>query len=120
MNTTPEFSRVNRPVRAAENYYSRLSRFYDGLASSEKKFIRNGLELLDPQPGERILEIGFGTGYAQQAIAKAVQGGSSIGLDISFGMGEVAQKRLASAGLVEEASLVRSDTLPIPFKSEVF
>ncbi len=120
MNTIPEFSRVNRPIQAAEDYYSRLSRFYDGLASSEKKFIRDGLELLDPQPGEQILEVGFGTGYAQQHIARAVQGGSSIGLDLSVGMGKVAQNRLSSVGLLHQVSLVRSDTLPIPFQSQVF
>jgi demethylmenaquinone methyltransferase/2-methoxy-6-polyprenyl-1,4-benzoquinol methylase len=120
MNTTPEFSRVNRSIQAAENYYSRLSKVYDLLASSEKKFVRQGLDLLDPQPGERILEIGFGTGYAQQHIARATRGGSSFGLDLSSGMGEVAQKRLSSAGLLDQVSLVRSDTLPLPFQNQVF
>ena len=120
MNTTPEFSRVNRPVQAAEEYYSRLSRLYDGLASSEKKFIRDGLELLDPQRGEQILEVGFGTGYAQQYIAPAVQGGLSVGLDLSVGMGKVAQRRLSRAGLLGQVGLVRSDTLPIPFQSQIF
>lgn len=120
MKKIPDFSRVYRPVQEAEEYYSRLSRIYDGLASSEKKFIRQGLELLDPRPGERILEIGFGTGYAQQYIARAVQGGSSIGLDLSIGMGEVAQNRLKSAGLWDQVSLVRSNTLPLPFQSHYF
>ena len=59
MKLNQEFSRVNRPVQAAESYYSRLSRVYDLLASSEKRFIRQGLDLLDPHPGEMILKIGF-------------------------------------------------------------
>jgi ubiquinone/menaquinone biosynthesis C-methylase UbiE len=115
-----DFSRVNRPVQAAESYYSNLSKLYDWLASSEKRFIRLGLALLDPQPEERILEIGFGTGYAQQYIAQSVKNGLSAGLDLSIGMGRVAQKRLSRAGLLDQVDLVRSDTLPIPFQEGIF
>lgn len=117
MKPVREISRVNRPVRAAESYYSKLSRIYDWLASSEKRFIRLGLALLRPQPGESILEIGSGTGYAQQLIASKVENGKSIGLDLSTGMMEVAQKRLSKA---VRAELVQSDTLPIPFEEDIF
>ena len=120
MKPYQDFSRVNRPVQAAESYYSNLSRFYDWLASSEKRFIRLGLSLLHSQPGERILEIGFGTGYAQQYIAQSVKNGLSAGLDLSIGMGRVAQKRLSRAGLLDQVDLVRSDTLPIPFQDGIF
>ena len=111
---------MNRPVQAAESYYSNLSRFYDWLASSEKRFIRLGLALLHPRPGERILEIGFGTGYAQQYIAQSVKNGLSAGLDLSIGMGRVAQRRLSRAGLLDQVDLVQSDTLPIPCQEGVF
>ncbi len=111
---------MNRPVRAAESYYSNLSRFYDWLASSEKRFVRLGLGLLRPRPGERILEIGFGTGYAQQYIAQSVKNGLSAGLDISIGMGRVAQRRLSRAGLLDQVDLMQSDTLPIPCQEGVF
>ncbi len=114
MKRFQDFSRVDRPVQAAESYYSSLSGIYDGLASSEKKFIRRGLELLDPQPGEWILEIGYGTGYAQQRIAQMVRGGFSVGLDLSSGMSKVAQRRLSRTGLLGQVGLVQSDTLPIP------
>ena len=120
MKPFQDFSRVNRPIQAAESYYSNLSRVYDYLASSEKKFIRLGLSLLHPQPDERILEIGYGTGYAQQYIAQSVKKGLSAGLDLSIGMGRVAQRRLSRAGLLERVGLVRSDTLPIPFQSQIF
>ncbi len=120
MKPNQEFSRVNRPVQAAESYYSRLSRVYDLLASSEKRFIRQGLDLLDPQPGEMILEVGFGTGYAQQRIAQAIGGGFSAGLDLSIGMGKVAQRRLFRSRLLEQVGLVQSDTLPIPFQNNIF
>jgi len=105
---------------AAEEYYSKLSRYYDWLASSEKRFIRIGLSLLSPQAGERILEIGFGTGYAQQMIAQNVQNGLSVGLDLSAGMGKVAQKKLSGSGILDRVDLVQSDTLPIPLQENYF
>jgi len=120
MKPLQEFSRVNRPVQAAGSYYSSLSRIYDLLASSEKRFIKLGLALLRPRPGERILEIGFGTGYAQQQIAQAVESGFSVGLDLSPGMAQVAQKRLSQLGILDQTGLVQSDTMPIPFQSGFF
>ena len=115
-----DFSRVNRPIAEAGSYYSRLAPFYDWLASSEKRFVRLGLGLLHPEPGERILEIGFGTGYAQQHIAQAVKSGLSIGLDLSSGMCQVAHDRLSQAGIRDLTELLQSDTLPIPFSDNVF
>jgi demethylmenaquinone methyltransferase/2-methoxy-6-polyprenyl-1,4-benzoquinol methylase len=120
MNFHQEYSRVHRPVEAAGDYYSRLSAFYDLLAASEKKFIRQGLEALNPSPDERILEIGFGTGYAQLIIAKAIGEGFSAGLDLSGGMSKITQKKVVQAGLSDRVGLVQSNTLPIPFQKDVF
>ncbi len=114
------FSRVNRSMSEAERYYSRLSRAYDWLAASEKKFINRGLELLNPLEGEKILEIGFGTGFAQENIIRAIRAGLSAGLDLSAGMGNVARRNLSKAGIAERMALVLSDTLPIPFQRESF
>ncbi len=114
-NSRIPFSRVNRSMSEAERYYSRLSRIYDWLAASEKKFKNHGLELLNPLEGERILEIGFGTGFAQEKIIRAVGAGLSVGLDLSIGMGNAAKRNLSKTGLAERMALVQSDTLPIPF-----
>ena len=114
------FTRVNRSIDEAEGYYSRLSVIYDWLAGSEKKFVRKGIELLKPREGEKILEIGFGTGYAQLQIGPAVGKGFSAGLDLSIGMGRIAQQLLRKAGLGDRIGLVRSNTLPIPFQAGIF
>jgi len=110
---------VNRSEADAETYYSRLSSFYDLLAASEKKFIIRGLELLKPVSGETILEIGFGTGRAQLMIGKAVKTGLSAGVDLSEGMCRVAQKKAAAAGLSSRVSLIRNNSLPMPFSEGV-
>ena len=112
-----DFTRVNRSILAAGSYYSTLAPWYDLLASSEKKYIKSGLELLNPQPGELILEIGFGTGFAQLRIADSVVDGFSIGLDLSPGMAAIAQEKLGRSASRARAGLVCSDSLPIPLKT---
>ena len=104
----PRYSRVNRPLAEAQSYYSRLSSIYDFLAASEKKFIKQGLDLLDPKDGEMILEIGSGTGYAQLHLVKMVGRGKVIGLDLSAGMCLVAQQNLIQAGLSSHYNLIQN------------
>jgi ubiquinone/menaquinone biosynthesis C-methylase UbiE len=121
MGTGPEgFSRVHRPLSKAGEYYSRLASWYDLLAASEKKFIHRGVELLEPQSGERILEIGFGTGCAQGLIIPILKNGFSAAVDISPGMARLAQRKLELAGMADRSSLAISDSLPLPFQSNVF
>ena len=115
-----DFSRVNRPLAQGAAYYSRLAPWYDLLAASEKKFIWMGLDLLDPQPGENILEIGFGTGAAQGKLIPAVKSGLSVGVDLSTGMASWAKRKLERANLASQALLVCSDSLPLPFCRNAF
>ena len=121
MGTRPEdFSRVNRPLAKAADLYTRLAPWYDLLAASEKKFIRRGVELLDPQSGERILEIGFGTGYAQEHLISTINTGFSAAVDLSPGMAYQAQRKLRLAGLLDRCGLTISDSLPLPFPTNTF
>jgi len=65
-----EILRVEGDVRAT---YAKLSRVYAAVEGIfEKKLRQRGLELLNIQEGETVLEIGSGTGYALVEIAKAV------------------------------------------------
>src|SRR6185503_7087712 len=110
-------SRVNRSKEAARASYNRLSRWYDAIAgSTEKKYRDWGLEKLSAQPGEKILEIGFGTGHCLIALANAVgPQGQVIGLDISDGMLAIAQERLRQEGLNERADLHLGDAAKLDF-----
>jgi demethylmenaquinone methyltransferase/2-methoxy-6-polyprenyl-1,4-benzoquinol methylase len=121
MDSKPEnISPVNRPLSQAAAYYSRLAPYYDVLAGSEKKFIHQGLSLLNPQPGEWILEIGFGTGFAQQHLIPAVGNGLSVGSDLSMGMARMSSRKMHKAGLGGQTNLVCSDSLPLPFPANLF
>lgn len=75
--------------------YDRLSRWYDLIAgSSEQRFRKIGLEMLSPQPGEKIMELGCGTGQSILTINEATgKNGLAIGLDLSSGMLKVAKAR---------------------------
>lgn len=109
--------RVNRSKEAARQSYNRLSRWYDLVAgSTEKKYRDWGLEKLSAQPGETILEIGFGTGHCLLSLAKAVgPAGRVFGLDISDGMLAIARERLRREGLAERADLHLGDAADLNF-----
>ena len=114
--------RVLRSKDDAKLNYDRLSRWYDLITgSSEWYFTRSGLSLLNAQPGENVLEIGYGTGKALLELSRAVApDGYSAGIDISTGMRDVARKRLQSAGLLDKIDLRVGDALYLPYQPGIF
>jgi ubiquinone/menaquinone biosynthesis C-methylase UbiE len=115
-------SRVTRSKAEAALSYNRLSRWYDWIAgSTERKYRDLGLQLLQAQHEESILEIGFGTGHCLLALAKAVgPQGKVCGIDISTGMRDIAQSRLQSAGVAAWVDLQVGDATQLPFKPDCF
>lgn len=115
-------SRVVRSKDEARASYNRMSRWYDKVAgSSEKKYRDIGLEKLNAQPGERILEIGYGTGHCVQALATAVTStGQVCGIDISEGMHAITQNRIETANLSSRVDLRVGDATALPFSPESF
>ena len=109
--------RVNRSKEAARASYNRMSRWYDMIAGSTEKKYRNwGLDKLAAQPGETILEIGFGTGHCLVSLAKAVgMTGHVIGLDISDGMLAIARERLQRKDLNDRVDLHCGDATDLRF-----
>jgi ubiquinone/menaquinone biosynthesis C-methylase UbiE len=109
--------RVNRSKEAARQSYNRLSRWYDLIAgSTEKKYRDWGLEKLSAQPGEKVLEIGFGTGHCLVLLANAVgPTGRVIGVDISDGMLAIAQERLQQEELDGRVELHLGDAAKLDF-----
>ncbi|HXF86317.1 MAG TPA: class I SAM-dependent methyltransferase [Anaerolineales bacterium] len=110
-------SRVERSKEEARVSYNRLSRWYDLIAgSTEKKYRDWGLEKLSAKAGEKILEIGFGTGHCLVSLAKAVGAeGRVVGVDISDGMLAVARERLQREGMRERVDLFLGDAARLDF-----
>jgi ubiquinone/menaquinone biosynthesis C-methylase UbiE len=82
------------------------------------------LEAMELHPGERVLDLSCGAGWATRLLAKAVEGfgvdgheGSVLGLDISDEM--IARARAASRD-VEHVMFVRSSAEQIPWRDEYF
>lgn len=103
--------------------YDRLSRWYDLLTgASERKFSDFGLRELDVRPGERVLEIGPGTGHALVVLAQAAGATSmACGLDLSPGMCRVARQRIARVGSSGAlATLICGDAVELPVADGAF
>ena len=115
-------SRVTRSKEQARRNYDRLSRWYDRLAMrSERRCTELGLEKLAVHEGDRVLEIGFGTGEGLLALARSVgAAGEAHGIDLSEGMLRVAGRKVAAAGLEDRVHLQRSDATHIQYPDESF
>ena len=117
-NDKPTMTRVRRSKEEARAAYDRMSAWYDLLAgASEQPHVRAGLRKLDARQGERILEIGFGTGRALASLAEAVgSSGRAYGIDISEGMARQASGRLEEVGLRDDAGLILGDGARLPLR----
>jgi len=93
-----------------------LSPWYDLLAAGQENAVRAAaIEALALQPGEHVLEVGFGTGSALVGIGEAVtERGSVWGVDLSWGMARVAQRRLRGARRTSCIGLACGDALRLP------
>ena len=101
--------------------YDRMARWYDLFASSERKFTEIGLRMLDAHRGERILEIGSGTGHALAELATMVgETGFAVGVELSTGMIRAAKKRIGAIRPERGAAMLQGDALNLPFAEASF
>ena len=77
--------------------------------------------MLAVREGERVLEIGFGTGNSLITLAQAVgPQGHVCGIDISEGMLQVATEKLDAAAIRPRVELVVGDGRSLPFADSAF
>lgn len=95
----PAALRVFQTKVQTKSFYNKISRVYDLLSErSEAPMRKAGLELLAAKPGEKILEIGFGTGRTSIVLADAVSAkGKVVGLELPDQMLKLARENLAKA-----------------------
>jgi len=98
-------------------FYNKIAKVYDLLAEhSECPMREAGSRLLAAVPGDRILDIGFGTGHILAELANAVgPTGTVFGIDISENMLAHAKDVLSNLGLIDRASLVCGDAEKLPY-----
>lgn len=108
---------------SARRNYNRLSGVYSLLSDrSEERFVATAIdELLQPQPGEVILEPGFGTGQVLVALAEAVgPHGRVAGIDISDGMLGKAQQLLEKHEVADRVTLTLGSAAALPYADATF
>lgn len=104
-----EMERVLRPRKKARESYNSMSRWYDLFTSSEKRFTDIGIQMLDVQPNESVLEIGCGTGHALAEFTNKSR--NIFAIDLSEKMLKVARKKIGNIGV----GLCQADGLFLPF-----
>jgi ubiquinone/menaquinone biosynthesis C-methylase UbiE len=117
-----EISRVRRSKEEARDFYDRISKWYDAIEGIwTKKSKEAGLRKLGAAEGEKVLDIGFGTGRAVLALARSVgEAGKVYGIDISPRMLDVASAKTAGRGYETRVELVLGDASHLPYDSEFF
>jgi len=117
-----QISRVTRSKEEAKASYDKMSKWYDILAGRfERKYKDIGLQKLSVKEGEKVLEIGFGTGHCILALSQSVgNSGKVYGIDISEGMCDIARLRVREAGFSERVELKCGDAAKFPFEANFF
>ncbi|MFC6991170.1 class I SAM-dependent methyltransferase [Haladaptatus sp. GCM10025707] len=90
------------------------------MASSSTESTAWTLSLLDPEPADSVLEIGFGPGLGVESALARVFDGHVVGVDPSRPMVEQAAARNEQALATGRTSLCRGDVEALPFEADTF
>ena len=105
-------------IRAIEQAYRRYARFYDVCFGAVFQPGRRAIvDRMDCGPGERILEVGVGTGLSLPLYPDNV---SVVGIDISSDMLDQARVRQARCGLEHVVKLMVMDAENMAFEDDSF
>lgn len=78
------------------------------------------LQLLDIQPADTVLEVGFGAGQGIKLAASRVNGGRVMGVDLSEEMVRAASRRNAAAVKAGRVVLSQGSITALPFEDQCF
>jgi phosphatidylethanolamine/phosphatidyl-N-methylethanolamine N-methyltransferase len=113
----PQEDPMEMEAERTERLYSRLSSHYDLFFDDVfQPGRREALAVMDLKPGERVLEVGVGTGLVLPMYPRSVE---VVGVDLSEGMLEEARSRIVQQGL-RNASVLRMDAGELEFEDASF
>ncbi len=114
----PGVLRIFQSKDETRAYYDKIARVYDLLAErSEQPMREKGLQQLAARPGERILEVGFGTGHCLVELAQAVgPEGKVFGVDLSGEMVRLASELVEREGVADRVELTNGDGAHLPYE----
>jgi demethylmenaquinone methyltransferase/2-methoxy-6-polyprenyl-1,4-benzoquinol methylase len=100
--------------------YDKIAKVYDLMSEHTEGPVREaGLRMLAPQPGETVLEIGFGTGHALVWLARTVgPSGKVQGIDLSDGMLAVTEDLVRDEGVADRVELRTGDATNLPYPAD--
>ncbi len=116
----PGVLRVLQGKAETKAFYNKIAKVYDLLSEQSERAMREeGIKMLAPSLGERLLEIGFGTGHVLVELAKAVgPTGKVFGIDLSENMLAHAQGLLEQENLTGRVDLTCGDAEKLPYEAE--
>jgi ubiquinone/menaquinone biosynthesis C-methylase UbiE len=112
---------VNAPSEKVPRIYTRVAPVYELWArAAESRPRRRVLELAAPADGEDMLEVATGTGVQLVHLARAREGGRTVGVELAEGMVNQTRRRIEAAGLTERVELIQASALELPFADASF
>jgi ubiquinone/menaquinone biosynthesis C-methylase UbiE len=116
----PGVLRVLQSKEETKAFYDKIAKVYDLLAEHSEQPMRElGIQMLNVQPGETLLEIGFGTGHCLLEMARAVgPSGRVLGIDLSESMLEEARALISNEHLEARVELHSGDAARLPMASD--
>src|SRR5690348_8577340 len=108
----PIHSEADKNLQQEFNQWAAAGRG-DEMESHHSDITDQTLALMDLQPNDRVLDLGCGTGWASRRMARIVNGGEVIGVDVADEMlrrAEAASKELANVRYLWGSA----ESLPVP------
>lgn len=110
MNATASIATIQPHNERPAAVWSSGGKDYDEISRGIADAIEHCVLRLNPQPGERILDLSTGTGWTSRVIAR--RGASVVGADIASGLLDAARAKASAEGLSIDYQLGDAESLP--------
>jgi ubiquinone/menaquinone biosynthesis C-methylase UbiE len=114
---------IRAPVspERARRIYDRASLVYDIIGYRSIRLKKQAIDVAEPRKGDKILEVGFGTGQILVELARRVgETGEACGIEISPKMLERTMERVKKQGVSSRVDLRLGDARKLPYEDETF